>query len=71
VTITEANAANEVADQVILLAAAGVSISRELEHGVGILLVNASKALQAGYDSRSFLSGLTAARANFERKTKR
>lgn len=67
-TITEANAANEAAEEVIKLAAAGARITPELEHGIGILLINANRALQAGYDTKSFLSGLSAARANFKRK---
>jgi hypothetical protein len=71
VTVAEATAANEVAEQVILMAALGVTISPEIEHAVGILLINASKALMAGYDSRSFIAGLAAARSNFERKKKR
>lgn len=70
-TITEANAANEIADEVILLAAAGVQVPPELEQGVGILLINAQKALMAGYDSKLFFAGLAAARANSQRAQKR
>ena len=58
-TIAEANAANEIAREVLKLAGEGVKITPELEHGVAILLINAHKALNAGFDERAFYQALS------------
>lgn len=58
-TISEANAVNEIAREVLALAAAGISITPEMEHGIAILLINAHKRLMAGESPKSFFSALT------------
>jgi hypothetical protein len=68
-TITEANAANRIANEVIKLAKAGVAVSPDLEHGIAGLLLNAEKALKAGHGPKSFFSSLRFARAAFQRSS--
>jgi hypothetical protein len=58
-TVTEANAANEIAREVLRLAETVAIITPDLEHGVVILLINAHKRLAAGYTPESFLAALT------------
>lgn len=60
-TITEANAANEVAREIVALVAR-VEVSPALEHGVGVLLLNAHKTLQAGFTVETFLQALSTER---------
>jgi hypothetical protein len=62
-TISEANAVNETANEVLALAKAGVAITPELEHGIAVGLINANKRLAAGWDIRSFVKALAAATA--------
>jgi hypothetical protein len=61
-TIREANAANEVAREVIALARSGAGVSPALECGVATLLLNANLTLKAGFDPRGFLDYLAGAR---------
>lgn len=61
-TITEANAVNAVCREAIALAKKGVEISPVMECEIAKLLINAHKAIKAGFDPKSFLSDLAAAR---------
>jgi len=62
VTITEANAANAVADELIAQARSGAEVSEATRQAMCSLLKSASKALSAGYDEQRFKIALAAAR---------
>lgn len=53
-TITEANAANVVADDALNLAKHGVPIMRNVVVSIGVLLDGAHRKLNAGHDGLSF-----------------
>lgn len=61
-TIGEAHAANEIADELIVLARNGVTITTAIEHGVGVVLINSNKALMAGWTPATFFAAIAKAR---------
>lgn len=83
-TISEANAANEVASELLILAATGAKITPAMEHGIGILLINSNKILTAspvavmgtrvfcdgvGFDATRFLGALAKVRSAIGRES--